>query len=44
VKVGAHVAPPAEELPSWMARFDECTPEGIVTVTKYGRIPEGRRD
>jgi Fic family protein len=27
VKVGAHVAPPAEELPSWMARFDECTPE-----------------
>ena len=27
VKVGAHVAPPAEELPGWMARFDECTPE-----------------
>lgn len=27
VKVGAHVAPPAEELPNWMARFDECTPE-----------------
>ena len=27
VKVGAHVAPPAVELPSWMARFDECTPE-----------------
>ena len=27
VKVGANVAPPAEELPGWMARFDECTPE-----------------
>jgi Fic family protein len=27
VKVGAHVAPPAEELPGWMARFDECAPE-----------------
>lgn len=27
VKVGAHVAPPADELSSWMARFDECAPE-----------------
>jgi Fic family protein len=27
VKVGAHVAPPANELSSWMARFDECAPE-----------------
>jgi Fic family protein len=27
VQVGAHVAPPADELPSWMARFDECAPE-----------------
>ena len=26
-KVGVHVAPPADELPSWMARFDECAPE-----------------
>jgi Fic family protein len=27
VKVGAHVAPPANELSSWMARFDECAPD-----------------
>jgi len=27
VKVGAHVAPPADELPSWMARVDEYAPE-----------------
>jgi Fic family protein len=27
VKVGVHVAPPAEELSSWMARFDESAPE-----------------
>ena len=27
MKVGVHVAPPADELPSWMARFDECAPE-----------------
>ncbi|HKM65352.1 MAG TPA: Fic family protein [Acidisphaera sp.] len=27
VKVGAHVAPPADELSSWMARVDEYAPE-----------------
>ena len=27
MKVGVHVAPPADELPSWMARFDEGAPE-----------------
>jgi len=27
VTVGLHVAPPPAELPSWMARFDECAPE-----------------
>jgi Fic family protein len=27
VTVGVHVTPSAEELPSWMARFDECAPE-----------------
>lgn len=27
VTVGMHVAPPADELTSWMARFDECAPE-----------------
>ena len=27
VTVGVHVAPPAAELASWMARFDECAPE-----------------
>lgn len=27
VTVGAHVAPPADELSSWMARFNECAPE-----------------
>ena len=27
VKVGAHVAPPADEMSSWMARFDESAPE-----------------
>jgi Fic family protein len=27
VRIGAHVAPPAHELSSWMARFDECAPE-----------------
>ena len=27
LKVGNHVAPPADELPSWMARFDACAPE-----------------
>jgi Fic family protein len=27
VKVGAHVAPPARELSSWMLRFNECAPE-----------------
>jgi Fic family protein len=27
VTVGVHVAPPADELPGWMARFDEGAPE-----------------
>lgn len=29
VQVGRHVAPPAVELASWMARFDESAPEGL---------------
>ena len=29
VKVGVHVAPPADELPGWMARFDEAAPERV---------------
>ncbi len=31
VQVGRHIAPSADELPGWMARFDESAPE------RYGR-------
>jgi Fic family protein len=31
-RVGAHVAPSADELSSWMTRFDECAPE------RFGRV------
>jgi hypothetical protein len=35
VTVGAHLAPPPPELPSWMARSDECAPERVRTAINY---------
>jgi fido (protein-threonine AMPylation protein) len=39
VTVDMHVAPAAAELPTWMARFDECAPERFGRLSGWWRSP-----